>query len=173
MAIASSITAVVALGTTYVWGRVADRVGHKLVLGLGTFLVGLLLPGSWILVGLTGDIRWVWASAVFDAVAWGAAGPAMFNFALVVAPSAHRVVFIAMYSLGTGVAGFVGGALSGPLLLFLQRFEAEVLGAPWTGYHSLFLVSGILRMTAWWWLLSVPGPAVASFRLWGRRHRSP
>jgi hypothetical protein len=51
---------------------------------------------------------------VFDAVAWGAIGPAIFNLALVSAPRANRVVFIAMYSLGTGVAGFLGGALSGP-----------------------------------------------------------
>jgi MFS family permease len=56
IAIASSIAAVVALGTTVAWGRVADRVGHRLVASLGTFLVGLLLPGSWILAGLTGDI---------------------------------------------------------------------------------------------------------------------
>jgi hypothetical protein len=85
--------------------------------------------------------------------------PAVFNLALVTAPQANRVVFIAMYSLGTGVAGFVGGLLSGPLLLALQRFEGPAFGSTWTGFHSLFLISGSLRMLAWLWLRAVPEPA--------------
>lgn len=156
VAIWSSIAALTALATTYLWGRVADRTGNKGVLAIGTFLAGLLLPGSWILAGLTGQIGWIWASAVFDAVAWGAIGPAIFNLALVSAPRANRVVFIAMYSLGTGVAGFVGGALSGPLLVFLRGHELPAFGTTWTAYHWLFTISGILRMLAWILLRSVP-----------------
>jgi len=156
VAIWASIAALTALATTYLWGRVADRSGNKGVLAIGTFLAGLLLPGSWILAGLTGNIGWVWASAVFDAVAWGGIGPAIFNLALVSAPRANRVVFIAMYSLGTGVAGFLGGALSGPLLVFLRRFELPAFGTTWTAYHWLFVISGALRMLAWLWLRSVP-----------------
>jgi MFS family permease len=156
VAIASSITAIVGLATTSLWGRLADRIGHKAVAGLGTFLVGLLLPSTWILAGLLDDIRWVWVSAVADAIGWGAAGPAIFNLALLTAPRTQRVVFIAMYSLGTGVAGFVGGALSGPLLVLLQGTQGVLFGAAWSGYHSLFLLSGLLRMTAWLWLLPVP-----------------
>lgn len=123
---------------------------------IGTFLAGALLPSSWILAGITGRVEWIWASAVFDAVAWGAIGPAIFNLALRSAPRANRVVFIAMHSLGTGVAGFVGGALSGPLLVLLQRVGPAPFGGAWTAYHSLFALSGVLRMLAWVWLRRVP-----------------
>ena len=156
VAIWSSIAALTALATTYLWGRVADRTGNRGVLAIGTFLAGLLLPSTWIVAGITGDVRWIWLSAVFDAIAWGAIGPAIFNLALASAPRANRVVFIAMYSLGTGVAGFVGGALSGPLLVFLRGFETQAFGTTWTAYHWLFAISGVLRMLAWVLLRSVP-----------------
>ena len=71
-------------------------------------------------------------------------------------PRANRAVFIAMYGVGTGVAGFLGGAVSAPLLLFLQQHPFTVVDATWTGYHSLFAVALVLRTNAWWWLRSVP-----------------
>lgn len=152
----SAITAVTAFGTMVGWGRVADRVGHKPVLMVGTVLVGVTLPTCWILAGLTGNLAWIWASAVFDALSWGAVRLAAFNLALGSAPRANRAVFIAMYGVGTGVAGFLGGVVSAPLLLFLQQHPFTVLGTPWTGYHSLFAIALLVRVNAWWWLRSVP-----------------
>ena len=156
VAIAAAITAGTALFTTYVWGRVADRIGHRVVLGVGTFLVGLLLPTGWILAGITGVSAWIYVTAAFDALSWGAVRLAAFNMALLSAPRTNRVVFIAMYGLGAGLAGFFGGALSGPLLIFLQRFETPAFGTVWTAYHWLFAIAAVLRMQAWWWLRSVP-----------------
>ncbi len=149
IAIWVSIAAVTGLATTTLWGRVADRSGNKGVLAIGTFIAGLALPSTWIAAGLTGWIGWIWTSAVFDAIAWGAIGPAIFNLALVSAPQTNRVAFIAMYSLGTGLSGFVGGVLSGPLLVLLARFEMPAFGSTWTAYHWLFVLSGVLRATAW------------------------
>lgn len=149
VAVWSAIAAVTALVTTNLWGRVADRVGNKAVLALGTFFAGTVLPGSWILAGFTGHVYWIWIAGVCDALSWGAVTPALFNLALVSAPAQGRVAFIAMYSLVTGVAGFLGGVLSGPLLTVLQRGELHLFGLTWTGYHSLFLLSGIGRSQAW------------------------
>jgi MFS family permease len=114
VAIASSITAATALFTTYLWGRVADRWGHKVVLSVGTFLVGLLLPSGWILAGITGVTAWIWATAVFEAVSWGAARPAAFNLALISAPRATGPPSSPCTASAAGVAGFAGGALAGP-----------------------------------------------------------
>lgn len=145
----SGIAAMTALATTSLWGRVADRVGNKSVLALGTFLAGTLLPVSWILAGVTGHVAWIWLAGVFDALAWGAATPALFNLALASAPREGRVAYIAMVSLATGVAGFLGGILSGPLLELLRAAPLQLFGLTWTGYHSLFLISGIGRSQAW------------------------
>lgn len=152
IAIWSALAASTALGSTILWGRVADRVGNKPVLAVGTFLAGLLLPGTWILAGQTGQQWIIYVSAIFDAIAWGAIGPAVFNLALVTAPRQGRISFIAMYSLVTGVAGFLGGVVSGPLLVWFQGFGVQNEPGAWTGYHSLFALSGLGRATAWIWL---------------------
>jgi MFS family permease len=156
VAIWTTIAASSALVTTVLWGRVADRVGNKAVLAIGTFLAGVALPSTWILAGITGNIAYVWASAVFDAIAWGAIGPAIFNLALVSAPRTNRVVFIAMYSLATGIAGFVGGVLSAPLLLGFTALERTVGGVEVNAYYMLFATSGVLRASAWLLLRRVP-----------------
>jgi MFS family permease len=149
VALWSSIAAVTALFSTVLWGRVADATGNKAVLAIGTFLAGVALPSTWILAGLTGNLAFIWVSAAFDAVAWGAIGPAIFNLALVSAPRTGRVSFVAAYSLVTGVAAFLGGTLSSPLLGWFQTLGAPSFLPGWTGYHTLFLVTALGRASAW------------------------
>ncbi len=151
----SAISATTALLTTALWGRLADRVGNRAVLAIGTFFAGALLPANWILAGLTGNLNFIWFAAVCDALAWGAIHPSVFGLVLVSAPKAGRVKFIAMYSLAQGVAGFIGGALSGPLLLYLQGFS---YAGNWTGFHSLFAITASLRMLGWLWVRRVEEP---------------
>lgn len=155
VAVWTSTAAVSALFTTILWGRVADRTGNKGVLAVGTFLAGLLLPANWILAGLTGNLTYIWISAVCDAIAWGAIGPAVFNLALGAAPRAGRVAFIASYSLVQGIAGFTGGALSGPLLELFGSFSYSGFIPGWSGYHTLFTLTAVGRMSAWLWLKPV------------------
>lgn len=156
VAIWTSIAATTALFTAALWGRVADRSGNKSVLAVGTFIAGVALPAMWILAGITGELAFVWASAVFDAVAWGAIGPAMFNLALASAPQANRVVYIAMQSFATGIAGFVGGVVSAPLLLAFRTVEGPVGEVHVSAYYLLFALSGVLRASAWIVLRPVP-----------------
>ena len=157
IAIWSIVASVTAFFSTSLWGRVADRYGNKVVIAVGTALAGSTMPLSWMLAS---DLNlWpIWLSAVFDALAWGAVGPAIFNLALVAAPKEERTAFVAMFSFATGAAGFVGGLLSGPLLVLFSRFEPSFGGFTWTGFHSLFLLSGILRLQAWRFLRPVHEP---------------
>ncbi len=148
------IASVTAFFTTTWWGHVADRYGNKAVLAIGMTVAGSAMPLSWMLAS-EGHLWPIWFSAFFDAVAWGAIGPAVFNLALASAPKENRTAFVAMYSFTTGAAGFVGGLLSGPLLILLSRLEPTFWGFTWTGFHSLFLLSGILRLQAWRFLRPV------------------
>ena len=156
VAIWATIASTTTLFTSVVWGRLADRVGNKAVLAIGTFLAGIALPTNWILAGITGNVGFIWASAVFDALAWGAIGPAIFNLALVSAPQANRVVYIAMYSFATGIAGFVGGVLAAPLLIGFRTLEGTYGGVDVSAYYMLFALSGLLRAFAWVLLRRVP-----------------
>lgn len=88
-----------------------------------------------------------------DALAWGAGGPAIFNLLLVSAPKGNRASYIAMYSLVSSLAGFIAGAMSGPLYELLNQVDLSA----WSGYHSLFVLSGLLRLSAIWPLLKIRG----------------
>ncbi len=145
----SVIIGIVGLFTTTLWGRVADRVGNKAVIAIGTVLAGVAMPTSWILLGLTGNIWFFWLSAVFDAMAWGAIGPALFNLALASSPQTGRAAFIAIYGLLTGASGFIGGLLSAPLLRLFEGLEFSLGGVSWTAFHWLFVLSGAARAFAW------------------------
>jgi MFS family permease len=149
VAIWSVIVGLSALVTTTLWGRLADRVGNKAVIAIGSFLAGVAMPSTWILLGLTGNIWFFWLSAVADAMAWGAVGPALFNLALSSSPQTGRAAFIASFSLATGLAGFIGGVLSASLLEFFQTIKFSIGTVQWTAYHWLFTLTGIARASAW------------------------
>ena len=155
IALWSIIASVTAFFTTTWWGRVADRYGNKVVLAIGMSVAGSAMPLSWMFA--SEQHLWpIWFSAFFDAVAWGAIGPAIFNLALASAPKENRTAFVAMYSCATGAAGFAGGFTSqGRFWCFFSGLEPTFWGFTWTGFHSLFLLSGILRLQAWRFLRPV------------------
>jgi MFS family permease len=151
LALWSVIAAVTGLITTEFWGRLADRIGNRAVLLMGVSIMGVGFPILWILADVQDNLSYIWLSAVADAVAWGAAAPALFNLALVSAPAGKRLSYIAMYSVVTGLLGFLGGAISGPLYTFLNHFSF----GQWSGYHSLFVLSGVFRLSSSFFLLRV------------------
>lgn len=153
VAVWGGISALASLVLAPAWGRLTDRVGNKPVLAVTTFLAGVLLPATWILAS-PGNLWPIWFSALADAAVWSAIGPGVFNLSLASTPSQNRAAFIAVFSALTGVAGFLGGLISGPLLELYRAFAP----APGAGYHALFVTSAVLRMLAWTLLRRVQEP---------------
>jgi MFS family permease len=155
VALWSAIAAICTLGAAPLWGRIADQVGHKTVLKITSLLVGAALPLCWIL-SAPGFLLFIWISGVVDAIAWGGYNTAAFNMSLVTAPARSRMMYLAVLGAATGLTGCAAGMLSGPLLERLQQWTFERGGVQWTGYHSLFLLSALLRSSAWRLLRGVP-----------------
>ena len=148
IALWGAVAASTALVTNPLWGRVADRYGNKAVLAIGSFLAGSLLPLTWLIAAP--ERLWpIWVGGVMDALAWGAVGPALFNLLLVSAPKSDRLPYVAMFSLVTGVAGFVGGLASGPLFSLVEPLEFTLGSYRWTAYHYLIVASALLRTQGW------------------------
>jgi MFS family permease len=157
-------TAIASVSTLFIgqgWGRVADRIGHKQVLKITTFIAGSVHPLCWILA-TPGRLGFIWLSGVMDALSWGGINVAMFNLGVVTAPREQRMMYLAVAGAVTGVVGFGAGLLSGVLLEFLLRHDVWIGGFHWTGYHSLFAISGALRMMAWTLLGPVREPGAMS-----------
>lgn len=155
VAVWGAIAAICTLGAAPLWGRLADQVGHKAVLTATSILVGTALPLCW-LAAAPGFLLFIWISGVMDAVAWGGVNTALFNLGLAAAPARQRMAYLAVLGAAGGLTGCVAGLLSGPLLELLMRYSVEIRGYPWTGYHSLFVISGILRTLAHRLLRPIP-----------------
>lgn len=148
VAVWSAIASICGLFLGPMWGRVADRMGHKTVLIVTTFLAGSVHPLCWMLA-TPGFLWFIWLSGFMDALSWGGINTAMFNLTLASAPSRHRMAYIAVLGMVSGLAGGVAGLLSGPLLEWLFQWSWTAGPFTWTGYHSLFLLAGVLRTQAW------------------------
>lgn len=158
------IASISALVLAPMWGRVADRVGNKPVLEITTIGAGTLLPLTWLLA-TPGNLWPIWCAGVVDALIWGAINPAQFNLALSSAPRDNRASFIAVLSAVTGLAGFIGGLVSGVLLDAFSRLPTgRAFGYEWTAYHSLIVVSAVLRTQAWRLLRGVNEPGSWALR---------
>ncbi len=151
LAIWSAIASVATLVIGSWWGRIADRVGHKQVLKVTTFIAGTAHPACWMLA-TPGNLSFIWISGVMDALSWGGINAAMFNLSVVTAPRQKRMMYLAVIGVVSGITGFCAGIFSGWLLEFLLRHEGHVGSFHWTGYHSLFAISAFFRMQAWWLL---------------------
>lgn len=167
-AIASIATMVIGTG----WGRIADRVGHKQVLKITTFLAGTVHPACWMLA-TPGHLAFIWLSGLMDALSWGGINTAMFNLGIVTAPRDRRMMYLAVAGAVSGLAGFSAGLFSGVLLDVLLVHDAWLGSFHWTGYHSLFAISAVLRMQAFWLLAPVHEVQSVSTRivlkwLWNR-----
>ncbi len=150
IAILGVIGAVSALLFGPLWGRIADRAGGKPVLQFNTVIAGTVLPASWMLAA-PGWLWPIWASAIVDAFVNTATGQASFNLLLSSTTPASRTSFVAMFFAITGLVGFLGGLLSGPLFDLFSRptLKFTVAGFEWTAYHWLFLVSALFRVQAY------------------------
>ena len=119
------------------WGRLADRIGHMYVL-LFTSIFASFLP----ILTLIANRQWttpIWSSAVLDALAWGGLGTALMNQTLQASSAEKRNVYIALYSIASGLAGLIGAFIGG----WLGKLH---IGA--TPYHLPLEVSAILRFCA-------------------------
>ncbi len=144
-------TAIASVTTLFMgprWGRVADLVGNKAVLQITTVIAGLFLPATWI-AAASGYVSFIWVSAVIEGIAWSAINPAMFNLALATSPKTHRILYIAMLNIVSGIAGFMAALVAGPLLTLFEEIRFTIYDFHWSAYHWLFVLSGTLRCAAW------------------------
>lgn len=155
VALWSAIAAICTLGAAPMWGRIADQVGHKTVLKVTSLLVGIALPACWIFA-TPEMLMFIWISGVVDAFGWGGFNTAAFNMSLAAAPARSRMMYLAVLGAGTGITGCLAGMVSGPLLEQFETWTFEVDNWRWTPYHNLFLLTALLRSSAWIFLRGIP-----------------
>ncbi len=123
------------------WGKLADRVGSKRVLGYSALAIPLV-PLAY-LVPPAPALYYLLVEA-FGGMLWAGQKLASFNCTLEYSPALRRPRFVAVHNLAVGLATFGGALVGGALALFFKDIAFFGLH----GLLFLFLLSGVLRILA-------------------------
>ena len=121
------------------WGKLADRIGNRLIL----LLVGMVVavtPVLWLLASSDRISLWVWLPLLhlLGGGTWAAIDLCSNNIQMDVAPQRNQASYFAIAAAVAGVAGAIGTTTGG----FLAQF------ADYGGLPGLFVLSGVLRLVA-------------------------
>ena len=149
----SFVTVVYAVATAFganQWGRLSDRIGHRIVWLLGS--LGFLTHASYFFINET-NYAWIaLANAIVYGVLFAGQPVAVQNLALSMAPTPRREFYMSFYQTITSVAGAIGPFLGGWLADRYRVFPSLILpsGQPACYMHL------ILAITFVGMLLTVP-----------------
>jgi MFS family permease len=121
------------------WGKLADRIGNRLIL----LLVGMVVavtPVFWLLASSDRISLWVWLPLLhlLGGGTWAAIDLCSNNIQMDVVPARHQASYFAIAAAVAGVAGAIATTAPG----FLAQF------ADYGGLPGLFVLSGVLRLVA-------------------------
>ena len=135
----NSLTAAANLLMLLWWGKLADRIGNRLIL----LLVGMVVavtPVFWLLASSDRISLWLWLPLLhlLGGGTWAAIDLCINNMQMDVAPARSQASYFAIAAAAAGVAGAIGTTAGG----FLAQF------ADYGGLPGLFVLSGALRLAA-------------------------
>lgn len=120
------------------WGRLADRIGNRLIL-IGVGIMFALFPLFWLVTGNNSLSIWFWLPLLH--LVAGATSAAIDlcsnNLQLDIAPHRHQATYFGIAAACAGVSGAVGTAVGG---FWIEFGDGGLLG--------LFALSGVLRLVA-------------------------
>ncbi len=127
------------------WGRLADRFGHRPVLKTCVTLKPMIAV---VFLLLTPDnVIWLLPLAFFpDGVLNAGNALATNGYMLSLAPRRNRSMFIAAITGLAGVGGGISAMLAGMLLSRTEGWQGVLLGRTWNHYHLVFATSLVLRI---------------------------
>jgi MFS family permease len=157
-----SIPLLVGMATYPFWGRIVDRFGSKPALIAAGILV-INGATSWIFV--TRD-SWIpgYLIVLISTAAWSGMDIASFNLLLRMTEvrggkRSSDSAFIAINSVAVAVAGTLSGLFGGGVAEWLgSDWHTTICGWPLTYHGVLFLCSGVLRLAAVGWILTLKEP---------------
>lgn len=133
--------------TAPIWGRIADRHGHRPVMRLCAWMKPAICL-VFLLVTPASAVAVLSVAFFLDAILNAGIEISVNGFMLKLAPRENRSMFIAAICALSGVASGLGAILGGVFLEATQSFSLVFLDRTWNHYHLVFLISFLLRIPA-------------------------
>ena len=152
----ASIASLVAVVLNKPWGILIDRFGSKPVLATCAFGIAIVPLIWWI---PRADFLWIlWFESIFTGGLWTGFNLAAFNIPIANSPKEGRAIYLAMFSVVTGLAFFAASLMGGALAQTWHHIHWHLGKQTIVNYHLLFGVSCVLRLLAAFMALSFHEP---------------
>jgi MFS family permease len=127
------------------WGRIADRFGHRPILRLCVWLKpGIALVFLLVTPALAAPVLGI--ALFLDSMLNSGMEIAANSYMLKMAPRENRSMFIAATSALSGLASGAGAILGGLILRHTTAFSVHLAGRDWNHYQLIFFASFLLRV---------------------------
>ncbi|HMA36700.1 MAG TPA: MFS transporter [Chloroflexia bacterium] len=137
-------TAAVSILSQPLWGRWADRVGHRRIL-MVCMLGASPLAFTWLFA--TPDSLWLlYGNNILSGIFWPGLALALNNRLMERAPAAGRAGYLAIYSAITGVVAFGASLLGGVLANLLNDGTYPLGPLILNHYQVIFVIAGLTRV---------------------------
>lgn len=128
----------------WIWGKIADKIGHKNILRVGICLAAFT-SGFWFLMTPQTMDFLLWVDVVSSSLAWSAINIAIFTLPMLVGGES-AILLIAFLGAVNGICGFAGSLAGGFLSNWLVPITFTMGTLEMEGIQFLFLGSGIFRL---------------------------
>jgi MFS family permease len=135
------------------WGRLADRFGNRPVLticatckAIFPFLWILVTPGNYILLGFVHLVRAFNSGQEITTL----------NLVLKLSPDENRAIYISSHRVLLSLFGAISPVIGGGLATILRETRIPLGFLTLYGLHFLFLLSGVFRLMALFFLHRIP-----------------
>jgi MFS family permease len=143
LALFDVVTSAISLLTLPLWGRVADRYGHRRVL-IACMTGVLFLPWCWVIT--TPTTLWIlFANAVISGIWWPGLVLAQSNRLMEQVPTEARGAYLALFGATTGIAYFGASSIAGGLADLLANIRWTLGPLQINNYQTLFIIGSLLR----------------------------
>jgi MFS family permease len=146
ISIYSSLAAIGAVVLNRPWGLLIDRFGSKPVVALCAFGIAVIPMIWWF--PRAGHL-WILAfEAVYSGALWTGFNLAAFNIPIANSPRLRRTIYLAIFSVTTGLGFFAASILGGILAHSIVSFHWQLGPQTIVNYHLIFALSTVLRLGA-------------------------
>ena len=156
IAMYASIASLVAVALNKPWGILIDRFGSKPVIATCAFGIAIVPMIWWI---PRADFLWIlWFESIFTGGLWTGFNLAAFNIPISNSPKEGRAIYLAMFSVVTGLAFFAASLMGGALAQTWSHVHWHLGKQIIVNYHLLFALSSVLRFLGAFMALSFHEP---------------
>jgi MFS family permease len=141
-------------------GAMVDRYGIKRMLLVG-HLMWAVLPAFWMVATPGTALWWLGASSLLGGLAGTTALTAAGKLITRLPPPGHVPMYVAVSTCVGAVAGSCGPALAGVILHVLRGLAWQVGPVTVVGFHALFALSLVLRLSATSLIRRISEPTVS------------